>query len=413
MRIVIATVGLGARGGVHSYLDAILGELTALDHAVHVVAPEFGRPEAIASAGATAHTRFEDVPRPVDGIIAFVDHCALEARAAFPEAPLLAVTHGPWYAQDAPAADAEPCAAVAMSDLSLARLRGSRMVEHGVPLVRLTQPAELGAPAPAGAGTLPETPRLAVVVAHRLRSRREPLLAALADRGIAVSVLGGAEQDDDALRHIRAADIVIGIGRVVLEGMTNGRACLVLGQVGGGAWLTPETYADFESTGFVLGDGLGAPPEQFGALLDGYRPEMGRAGRELAHRHHAPAQHAARLVELLREAPAPRGPFDPEALRRQAAELRARYEARIRETVEGWHAAAPDGDLLVELDRLRRENVELDAIVEELRCDIQVLCDERDAAQRQVAEAYGSRSWRVTALLRRVEELRRERRVRR
>ena len=45
MRFVIATDGLSARGGIHSYLDAVLGELVALDHEVHVVAPVFGRPK--------------------------------------------------------------------------------------------------------------------------------------------------------------------------------------------------------------------------------------------------------------------------------------------------------------------------------------------------------------------------------
>ena len=75
-----------------------------------------------------------------------------------------------------------------------------------------------------------------------------------------------------------AADIVVGIGRVVVEGMATGRACLVLDETGGGAWLTPETYAQFKA--YFLGPGLGVAPDDLGSLIDGYRAEYGRAGRE-------------------------------------------------------------------------------------------------------------------------------------
>ena len=77
------------------------------------------------------HTDLADVPRPVDGVIAFFDFSALEARAAFPDVPLLEVSHGPWYSQDAPTALVEPCAAIALSDPSLGRLQQSAMADAG------------------------------------------------------------------------------------------------------------------------------------------------------------------------------------------------------------------------------------------------------------------------------------------
>ena len=406
MRVVIATAGLTARVGIHSYLDAILGEIVALDHEVHVVAPVIGRPEAIERAGAFAHTSFEDVPGRVDGVIAFLDFLALEARAAFPGAALLCISHGPWYAQDVPAADAAPCAAVALSDLSMQRLRQSVMAERGVPIVRLTQPAELRAPSAPAPNLLPAVPRHAVVVAHRLTTRREPLLEALRGRGIDVSAVGGADHDDDVLNRLLAADIVIGIGRVIVEGMAAGRACLVFDEVGGADWLTPRNYAEFEATGFLHGPGAALAPEDLGALIDGYRPELGRAGRELILRNHAPAVHAARLLELLHCAHAPAGPFDAVALREQASALRHRYERRVSRTVGLWDAAARERDSRISLGELQSDHARLQAELSKVR-------NQRDRARDELALAYRSRSWRLTAPLRRIAQIKRVRRARR
>ncbi len=403
MRVVIATAGLHARGGLHSYLDAVLCEMVALDHEVHVVAPAFGRPEAIWEAGGFTHPRFDEVPGPVDGVIAFLDFSGIEARVAFPGVPLLALSHGPWYAQDAPSADADPCAAVALSDLSLQRLEQSLIAERGVPIVRLTQPAELRVPAAPASNVLPEVPRQAVVVAHRLTTRREPLLDALRGRGIAVSVFGGDDQDDEVLGQVLAADIVIGIGRVILEGMAAGRACLILDEIGGGGWLTPESYAEYEASGFLFGPGTGVAPEDLGSLIDAYRPDLGRAGRELALRHHAPGTHAARLLQLLRCAPPPRVTADPGRLLSEAASLRRRYERRAARTIEGWDNAARDREARVLLDQLRSEHEELRAACERAE-------RERDQARAQLERLHRSRSWRMTDPLRRAAEIRRGRR---
>lgn len=414
MRIVIATDGLSARGGIHSYLDAVLGELVALDHEVHVVAPVFGRPETISGAGAGLHTDFAHVPRPVDGVIAFFDFSALEARAAFPDVPLLQVSHGAWYAQDAPTALVEPCAAIALSDPSLERLEQSVLAEAGVPIVRLTQPADFRTPPPPN--VLPDSPAHAVIVAHRLATRREPLLRELRERGIHAYAAGGAAYTEDVLDHVLAADIVVGIGRVIVEGMATGRACLVLDEVGGGAWLTPETYPEFEASGFFLGPGMGVAPEGLGALIDGYRPELGRAARELALAHHTPAAHAARLIALLRAAGPPRTTFDPVALLAEAARRHERYDAYFAGLAEDWAAATRRRDLNGEarllVRYLTRENERLVAELDRERAERRAEVDELNAARSaQLEQLYGSRSWRVTRPLRRIGELTRGRRA--
>ncbi len=404
MRLVVATVGLQSRGGVHSYLEALLPELTALDHETYVLAPTFGLPEVIRERGAIPCSSAAEVPGPVDGIIALVDHPALEARAAFPSAPMVFVSHGWFYAQDVPPMEAAPCAVVAMSDRVEARLSQSEVVRSGVPLVRLTQPAEFRSPPLAN--TLPELPRSAVVVAHRFETRREPLLAGFAERGIDVRVLGGENQDDQALDAVLSADIVVGIGRVVVEGMAAARACLVLGEFGGGRWLSAETYRALEAGAFFCcGDCV--PQSEIAELLDGYNPDLGRVGGELARTHHSASLHAAAILEHLTAARPPAGMAAPDELRSEATARYRRYESRITTRNSSWWAADERHALLEKVEMLERDVSRMidtnDGMIDTndgLRVEVDGLRSEVVRVQGQLESVYRSAYWRMTAPLR-------------
>jgi hypothetical protein len=391
MRIVIATDGLSVRGGVHSYLDAVLPELAALEHEVHVVAPEFGRPGAIRDAGGATHTSHDTVPRPVAGVLSFLDYSALEARAAHPRVPLVAVSHGPWYPQDVPSALAQPCALVALSGPSEQRLKQSRAAHGGVQVHRLTQPAEVMVPR---AHNLPaQEPRHAVFVAHRMTSRRDHLMRACRERGIEPVFLGGHDRDEEILATIASADFVGGVGRVIIEAMALGRPALVMDEIADGRWVTPETYVQLEQSGFYLTPKDSDVRVDIGEMLDGYCADYGRIGREFALKNHPPALHAATLVRLIRDGHGPRQKVERQMLEDEAERRRTEHAAYFAEREAFWCDASA-----------MRARHEAGARVDELAAEVSALHSELTALT-------ASTSWRITAPLRKLSAAARRRRA--
>ncbi|HET9675880.1 MAG TPA: hypothetical protein VFP21_00070, partial [Solirubrobacterales bacterium] len=172
-------------------------------------------------------------------------------------------------------------------------------------------------------------------------------------------VKGGATLDPR--EEIADADIVVGYGRSVLEGMAMGRAAYVWDRGGGDGWVTAETYEALERDGFS-----GAATD---AVIDGermradfaaYRPELGTLSFDLVRKHHSSAKHADALVSLLERAEAPAKDGDLEALallvraEARAANRAAQYEAELRRAAE----KAEEFRLAAETEREARLRVE-------------------------------------------------------
>jgi hypothetical protein len=100
--------------------------------------------------------------------------------------------------------------------------------------------------------------------------------------------------------EIARADIVIGLGRSVLEGMAAGRAAYVFGVIGGDGWVTPATYEAMEADGFAgsADRGLVLEAGDIERTLREWRAEMGEANRDLASAHHSAREHALELIEV-------------------------------------------------------------------------------------------------------------------
>jgi hypothetical protein len=192
------------------------------------------------------------------------------------------------------------------------------------------------------------------------------------------------------------ADVVIGYGRSVLEGMAMGCAAYVWDHGGGDGWVTPETYPALEADGFrgaatetvIDADGLRDD-------LAEYRPELGDFGYELVRRHHSAAKHAEELVGLLDGAGSP-APAD--ALETMGLLVRAEVRSAYRV-----------GGLTIENQRLREAREELLRERHELIEERDELLRERAGLQSRAAGAelerdtlLRSRSWRLLSPLRRL-----------
>ncbi len=173
---------------------------------------------------------------------------------------------------------------------------------------------------------------------------------------------------------IADADIVVGYGRSVLEGMAMGRAAYVWDWAGGDGWVTPESYPALEADGFsgAATDAV-IDADRLRADFAAYRPELGAVGFDLVRRHHSANDHAERLVDLLGGASAPASEDSLETLA-QLVRLEARAAIRV--------------------DRLETENGLMWEEAQAQRARADAAEEWRDAVLR-------SRSWRLAAPLRR------------
>jgi hypothetical protein len=181
---------------------------------------------------------------------------------------------------------------------------------------------------------LPDSPRRALVLSNYLVGERvEALEAACASLGVELVAAGRhGTPTDRPERAIADADIVVGYGRSALEGMSCGKAVLVLDWFGGDGWVTAASYPSIEADGFAGGASPAASSTTLGDLLRGYDPAMGPVNRELVTKNHAAHRHACQLVELLRDAAGGEtGPARPPAELDRLLRVAWRRERRVME----------------------------------------------------------------------------------
>jgi hypothetical protein len=132
----------------------------------------------------------------------------------------------------------------------------------------------------------------------------------------------------DPAAALAEADIVVGYGRSILEGMAAGCAAYVY-EFDDDGWVTRETYSEMEANGFAgTAFERTVDLERLVGDLQGYDPAMGVTNRELAGRHHSAFAHATELAALLGGLAPRRTPADT---RSETARLvRLQWEAHMR-----------------------------------------------------------------------------------
>jgi hypothetical protein len=264
----------------------------------------------------------------------------------------------------------------------------------GGEVVRLRQPIDTErflAPGP-----LPERPKRALLLSNNIvADRREMLEEACRESGLELVRTGGSGGlTTDPREALAAADIVVGYGRAVLEGMACGRAAFVYDWAGGEGWVDAESYPEIEAGGFggrgeALFDAAGLARE-FGR----YDRSMGPVNRDLVMAHHRANVHVQELIEIFRR-------LVPPAERAEAPLTDMARLVRLE-----WRARAEVHGLRVENGRLHTElndqNDELASTREELVSSEQRVGDTIRSYEQTL-------SWRLTRPLRRLAAVKRSR----
>jgi len=420
VRILLSSENFDAFGGMETYTRTVAQELMRLGHQASIFTPHGGTMAELARDQGIPVLGREELPCGCDAVLAQDAATCHELAARYPEAVRVLVAHSRDHVLHEVPQLPEVCHGVVVLNDRVRRWVQARAWHPQ--LTRLRQPIMLSQyhnlepPRP--------RPRRVLVTTNYVSGPRGQLIQeACREAGYEVSWIGTTTRPSAyPERALAEADIVIGLGRSVLEAMAAGRATYVYGVLGGDGWVTPQSYPQLEADGFAgLGDIRPVTVARLASELRQWRPDMGEANRDLASAHHSARTHAVELVSLVRRlgeqrSPSPAGdsvaataPSPADELARllrlewQMYEraMRAALEAKDLRSDRDRHRASAETAVarVALLDReLRRANARVATLDEQLRqADARIVELEAAAARadEQLLAVLATRRYRL------------------
>ncbi len=358
MDLVLGTNTLGL-GGSETYLVTVAEQLDRLGHRATIYAPTVGEAGALARARALRVTDGADLPEDCDAVLVQDAAVAFDLAARYPAVAQVFVAHSTIFDLASPPQLPDlTSAAVVLNGRTASRIAA---LDLEIDVVRMTQPIDERR-FPAGP-SLPAKAARVLVLSNRLDHHRRLLEQACTDADLELLELGALTATTlDPAPDLSDADIVVGYGRSILEGMACGRAAYIYDHRGGDGWMTGEKYPAIERDGFAGGAGLGPiDADRLAEDLAGYRPEMGLVNRDLVLAHHRAGPHAERLVALFeavdgRSATA-HGPLDEMA---RLVRLQWQHQQQlVGEQMKTARLQSAERELRADIHRLETETHEL------------------------------------------------------
>ncbi len=380
MRIVLSSENFDGFGGTETYTLTVAQQLDALGHDVAIYAPNRGAIAEFAHEEGVRVLGIDALPPACDLVVSGDAATCHELAPRYRDAVRLFVAHSCDHALQSPPQLAGRCNAVIVLNDRVRRAIEAR--GWHAPIVRLRQPIDtarfrnIGPPRPLA--------RRALVLSNYVRGPRAELIeSACRANAIGLSWVGTTTSTTATPEHaIANADLVIALGRSVLEGMAAGRAVYIYGVVGGDGWVTPDRYPAMEADGFAgLSDSqlmIDAP--RLTSDLARWEPSMGEANRDLVFSHHEAREHAIELVSLAHRLGSPQS-FERTPNEELSHLVRRERQAYVRCT-----------GALLEASRLRSETEQLGAQLAAAHTQIATL-------ERSLRELRGTRRYRLAYLL--------------
>jgi hypothetical protein len=308
MRVLVSYLRLKHPGGTEVYALTVAEHLERLGHdAALVTWLEGAMSERARARGLRVITPDAVKPGTAEVIVASDAATMLTLAKCVPTAVRIMVMHSVEYTVQTPPQLPDACQAVVVLSERVRRRAEALAITPRV--VRLRHPIDLDRyrllPWPQ------RPPRRVAIFGHIAGGARpDSFSAACRSAGLEPSVVGrpGGTATTEPERVIGEVDIVVGIGRCALEGVSARRPVYVAGPAGVDGWLRPELYTTLERDGFsgqALSRTAGVLPEE---LANPPSPDEVQTLYEQVTREHDVRVHAEELVALARELGAPPGP---------------------------------------------------------------------------------------------------------
>lgn len=297
MRILLSFENLQGFGGTETYAVTVARELERLGHDAALYSPNQGEMAEFARSLGVRIINSAQVSRSCDLVIASDAATCHELAGRCPDTPVVLVAHSAQHMLQAPPQLRDRCQAVVVLNDRVRRAVEARAWHP--PIVRLRQPIDLFRFQVRGSGR--KAARAALVSTNYVAGRRARLIEeACQANGMTVIWIGSTTKPTPMPElAMVGVDVVIGLGRSVLEGMAAARAAYVYGVVGGDGWVTPERYPNLEADGFAgTLSGRAFDVDRLAADLATWEPTMGELNRDLASAHHRAREHAISLIDL-------------------------------------------------------------------------------------------------------------------
>ncbi len=327
MRILLAYRTFASFAGSEIYLLTVAEQLQLLGHDVAVHALERGPVADLAEERGVRVFGPDELPAACEAVLVQDGELALAMAGRYPDSARVFVAHSTEFAsQLLPQAPGTVAAAVAMNDRVRVALQATP-ASHEV--VRLRQPVDVLRFT--RLGVVPDRPRRVLVFGHdhggEQLARIERVCTGLGLEARLVGRLGHTSPTPEL--EIADSDVVIGIGRCVIEAMASRTAAYVSGVVGTDGWVTPESYPSLEADGFSgRATALVLDERRLRSDLEAWTPELAEQSKDLAFAHHDVARHAEQLVGIWRRLGAPEHPPGVTAELARMARVAHNAEAR-------------------------------------------------------------------------------------
>jgi hypothetical protein len=374
-------------GGTETYSVTVAEQLERLGHTVTLMAAEAspGGRELAASRGMPLSVGEPAELDDADAVLVQDAASAYMLASRRPDLSQVFAIHG-LAAYEHPPGRLDPSPTVVVLNDRIARHVGALAARPTV--VRMRQPIDLERFRPRNASR-PRVRRVLLLSNYLNGARLRVLEEVCGDLDLELTRVGASGTPTVGPQAAMAdADIVVGIGRSVLEAMAMGRAAYVWDYGGGDGWITPESYPAIEADGFsgAATDAV-IDADRLRADFAAYRPELGTFGFDLVRMHHSATKHAEALVGLFDEASAPASEDALETLSRLV-----RLERRAAIRVD--RLEAENGQMRDELEQMRARSVAAEEAASAERA-------RRVEGERLLDTVLRSRSWRLAAPMRR------------